>query len=271
MPAIDLSIDDLILDTENPRIPSADSQRDAIQRILAEQGEKLFALAESIAADGMSPIDRLLVVRENVKSKRFVALEGNRRVAALKLLHNPAVLTDLQVKSSLQKRLEQLAAGFDRKTVEPVACFEIANREVGMPWILLRHTGENEGKGVVDWTAVQKNRFRGKDPALQALEWVRLNGDLTEAQKERLGDKFPISTLERLLANPEVRKRLGIEIKNRTLCSGLPADELIKPLRRIVCDLGAKVVRVGQLMKSDQQISYIDSFDAESKSNHSKN
>ncbi len=149
MGAIDLQIEQLLLDSDNPRISGAASQRDTLQRLLDDQEEKLFALAESIASDGMSPIDRLLVVRQDNDSDRFIALEGNRRVAALKLLSNPTVLTGLEVKSSLRKRFEDLARNFDRSTVEPLACFEVSSREDGVPWLFLRHTGENEGRGVV--------------------------------------------------------------------------------------------------------------------------
>jgi len=124
----------------------------------------------------MSPIDRLLVVREKNGSDRFVALEGNRRVAALRILSNPSVLTGLQLKASLQKRFEELAKSFDRSAVEPIACFEVPTREEGTSWLFLRHTGENEGKGVVAWSGLAASRFRGTDPALQALEFVRSHG-----------------------------------------------------------------------------------------------
>lgn len=260
MGPVRLRIDELLLDTENPRIGDATSQRDALQKVLDDQEEKLYALAESIAAEGMSPIDRLLVLRENTQGKRFISLEGNRRVAALKILANPAVLTGLSVKASLQKRFEDLAASFDKSTVEPVDCYETRSRDEGASWIHLRHTGENEGRGVVNWSGLAASRFRGTDPALQALEFVRVHGNLTDAQASALGNEFPITTLDRLLSTPDVRKRIGVEIKNRKLYSALPPEELMKPLRRIVLDLAQKNVRVGQLMKKDQQIDYIDSF-----------
>lgn len=132
MVAMSLSIDKLLLDSENPRIGGAESQRDALQKILDDQEEKLFALAEHIVDEGLSPIDRLLVLREKEGSDRFIALEGNRRVAALKILVNPHMLTSLQTKASLQKRFEGLAKRFDRKEIEPIACFEVAHRDDGV-------------------------------------------------------------------------------------------------------------------------------------------
>jgi hypothetical protein len=270
MGPIRLTIDQLLLDTENPRIGDASSQHDALQRILDDQEEKLFELAQSIVADGMNPLDRLLVLRENKASNRFVALEGNRRVAALKILANPVVLTGLNLKPALQKRLEELAQNFNKARVEPLDGYEAVSREAGASWIHLRHTGENEGRGVVGWSGHAAARFRGTDPGLQALEFVRAYGNLTDSQKEATGNSFPITTLDRLLATPDVRKRIGVEIKNRKLYSALPPEELIKPLRRIVLDLAQKTVRVGQLMKKDQQLDYLEKFKKSDKPNLSK-
>ncbi len=63
---------------------------------------------------------------------------------------------------------------------------------------------------------------------------------LLRHKKEDIGNDFPITTLDRLLATPDVRKRIGVEVKNRKLYSALPAAELMKPLRRIVLDLAQR-------------------------------
>jgi hypothetical protein len=270
MGPIKAKIEQLLLDTQNPRIGDATSQHDALQKVLDDQEEKLFELAQSIATEGMSPIDRLLVLREKSNSNRFVALEGNRRVAALKVLANPAVLTGLNLKASLQKRFEELAKDFDKSAVEPIDCFEAESRDAGASWVHLRHTGENDGRGVVGWSGHAAARFRGTDPGLQALEFVKTFGNLTDTQKDALGNNFPITTLDRLLSTPDVRKRIGVEVKNRKLYSALPPEELMKPLRRIILDLAQKNVRVGQLMKKDQQIEYVEGFGKIEKPNLSK-
>ena len=54
MGAIDCSIDQLLLNSENPRNESAANQRDALQKILDDQEEKLFVLAEDIVEAGLS-------------------------------------------------------------------------------------------------------------------------------------------------------------------------------------------------------------------------
>ena len=64
MGSIDCTIDQLLLDSENPRNESAANQRDALQKVLDDQEEKLFVLAEDIVEAGLSPMDRILVLRE---------------------------------------------------------------------------------------------------------------------------------------------------------------------------------------------------------------
>lgn len=262
-----LEIDDLLLDTGNPRIGSAASQREALQKVLDDQGEKLYELASSIVDEGMSPIDRLLVLKDSTGSvERFVALEGNRRVAALKILANPTILSGMTVKPATQKRLDKLARTFDRKSVEPIDCYEVDTREDATTWLHLRHTGENEGRGVVGWSGVAASRFRGTHPALQALEFVRQYGGLTEQEKDGLGDRFPITTLDRLLSARHVRERIGVTVKDGKLLTALPAEEVMKPLRKIVLDLAEKKINVSGLKNKDQQAEYLDTFGRESQS-----
>lgn len=270
MAAINLSIDQLHLDSMNPRITGADTQRDVLQEVLDDQGEKLFALAEDIVDQGLSPIERLLVQREKKDSDRFITLEGNRRVAALKILANPHMLTSLHVKEPLQKRFEKLAKRFDRKDIEPIDCFEVASRDEGNQWIYLRHTGENEGRGVVGWSGLAASRFRGSDPALQALEFVRSYGNLNDDQKLLVDHAFPITTLDRLLSTREVRDLTGLEVAERKLRSGLSADEVMKPLRRMVLDLAEKRVNVSQLKNKAEQTVYIKTFGAADRPDLSK-
>lgn len=270
MAHLQLTIDDLALDGDNPRIPHAESQRQALQKILDDQQGKLAVLSESIAEKGLNPMDRFLVIRVSRNRPEFVVLEGNRRVAALRILVNPAVLSSLNVTLSLRKRLESIAAGFDRTKIEPIDCFEVESRAEGNYWLQLRHTGENDGQGIVGWSSLAQSRFTRKDPALQAMEFVKERGGLEPEESDSIGENFPITTLQRLLSSPDVRKRIGLEVRDGRLYTNLPGHEIIKPLRRMVLDLGSKRVRVGQLMTKAQQVKYVDSFDEASRPDLSK-
>lgn len=262
MPTKNLGIDRLELDLANPRISKATDQREAMQRIIDDQDVKLANLAESIVDEGLNPMDRLLVIKSENNRGRYAVLEGNRRVAALKVLKNPSVLGGLDVRPSLRARFESLAARFDPADVEPVACFEVSERAEGTSWIEQRHTGENEGKGIVNWSGVASSRFRGRDPALQALDFVLQHANLTDEQKGQIEEQFPISTLDRLLSTPGVRSKIGFEVRDGRLLTALPPDQAIKPLKRIVLDLAEKKINVTKLKLKNQQIDYVSQLGA---------
>jgi len=254
---------------ENPRITVATDQRDAMQKILNEQKVKLINLAESVAARGLNPMDRFLVLKSSNQDK-FIVLEGNRRILVIKLLRNPSLIDDLEMRDAFRKRLHKAAQGFDLKSVEPVDCFEVADRAEGTDWIRQRHMGEDGGRGVVDWSGLASSRFRGRDPALQALDFVLSHATLTEDQKDQIGIAKFITTLDRLLSTPTVRTAIGFDIDKGKLMTELPPEEALKPLKRIVLDLAEKKINVSRLKSKEQQNDYIDSLKAADRPNLSK-
>ncbi len=257
MPAKSLKLDSLDLDLENPRIKQAADQREAMQSIISEQKSKLINLAESIAEKGFSPIDRCLVMRSPHRAGHYIVLEGNRRVLAAKLLKGPALVANLEMPESHKRRLLKAGQKFDPKSIEPVDCFEIKDRPEGVEWIRQRHSGEDDGRGIVGWNAIAVARFKGRDAALQAMDFVGAHADLTEEQADLLAGKFPISTLDRLLSTPDVRRSIGFEIVNGKLQTELPPEEALKPLRRLIIDLAEKRVTVTDLKSKEQQLEYI--------------
>ena len=79
-----LDVSSLDFDTQNPRFPSeiaAGPTDELIEKFVRD--ERLLEVIESIANQGYFAGEPLLVVPHK---KRFVVLEGNRRLAALKLL-----------------------------------------------------------------------------------------------------------------------------------------------------------------------------------------
>jgi len=261
MPEIKLKIEDLILDHDNPRITHAEGQQEALQKIVKDQKTKLVKLAQSIAEHGLNPMDRLLVLRVHQKPERFIALEGNRRTAVFKLLTNPTVMTGLDMPPPMKKIIERLAEKFSKSKVEPISCFELASRQEGDYWLELRHKGENQGMGIVDWTSVQSQRFRNRSPAIQALEMVVERGGLTPEQRSKITEKFPLSTLQRFVEDRKVRNALGLDVKGGKLVTNLPASEVVKPLKKIVVDLANKDLKVGRVMTTDQMLGYVDDLD----------
>lgn len=260
MPEIKLRIDDLVLDNDNPRITHAEGQQQVLQKVVRDQKTKLVRLAESIIEHGLSPIERFMVMEVSQKPKRYVALEGNRRVTALRLLVNPAAMTGLVMPDGMQRSLEGLARIFDRSKIEPIDAYEVSSREEGRYWIELRHNGEDEGRGVVSWKPIVAARFRKKEPAIQAFDMVMEHGGFDEDAAENIRTGFSLTTLRRLMESRDVRAELGLAVENGQLCSILPGSELIKPLKKIVLDIAGKNVDSRRFNKTDKMLEYVRGF-----------
>lgn len=260
MAAIELKIEQLVLDNDNPRITHSDGQQQALQKVVKDQKTKLVRLAESIVEHGLSPIERFMVLEVSEKPKRYIALEGNRRVTALRLLTNSAAMTGLEMPNGMQRAIERLAKIFDKSKVEPIDAYEVGSREDGRYWIELRHNGEDDGRGVVGWKPIVAARFRKKEPAIQAFDMVLEHGGFSEDEAEAIRSGFSLTTLRRLMDSKDVRAEIGLVVKDGQLRTQLPGDELIKPLRKMVIDIAEKNVDSRRFNKTEPMLEYVRGF-----------
>ncbi len=130
MPNIEVSIDDLALNLKNPRFDGLDNQREALEKIVVSQGRKLVNLADDIATRGLSPAVRILVVADDGNPDQYIVLDGNRRLAALRVLVNPAALDGMaQVGDVTKKQLKALATSFNRSAIEPIDVYVCESEE----------------------------------------------------------------------------------------------------------------------------------------------
>lgn len=231
---IELTIDELLLDSENPRIGETESQNEALQKIIEEQGNKLANLASDIIDAGLNPIELMYVVADG---DSYVTAEGNRRLAALKLVNNPALVKRMAMPEALQNKFLALADRFNRSKIEPILCCEAESREEARRWIKLRHTGQNEGVGVVPWETLAKDRFAGDKRTGDVLEFVLRNGAFTSEQVRRISNNLSGTTLGRLVQSAKIRPLLGIEVDKGVMHAKVDPKEILKPLQRLVLDI----------------------------------
>jgi hypothetical protein len=231
-----VSVADLRLDGLNPRLEPTTGERDIIAALLEEQGDKLLNLADDIATHGLSPIDGVLVIQGPKSS--YIVVEGNRRVAALKLLANP----DLTDRSGYRDRFRAIAKGKDVPTSVPIVL--AGSRPEAKHWQDLRHAGEMEGRGTVRWSAEAVQRFR-RTPGNDADRGIRfaeaiekafpgnpeIQADLRTVRRDR------ITTLGRLAKDPTYRDRAGIEITDAGLVVHQPEELVERGIGRVLHDL----------------------------------
>lgn len=99
-----IKLTSLFVNTENYRFEPLSSQKEAIDKMIEDQGDKLYSLVDDIVTNGLSPVD-LIIVTPNEDSNKYVVLEGNRRITSLKLLNNPTLIDDKY--SPLRKKFQK--------------------------------------------------------------------------------------------------------------------------------------------------------------------
>src|SRR4051794_12842201 len=113
---------DLLIDAENPRLTRPNApQRDAFREMAKYQGRKLLALAKDIQRRGLNPSESMIVMPLNDDRKRFIVLEGNRRLTALKALENPELLVGAADRGVLDG-IRQLSREYQDNPIEVVQC-----------------------------------------------------------------------------------------------------------------------------------------------------
>ena len=151
-----IKLTSLLVNTENYRFEPQSSQKDAIDKMVEDQNEKLYALATDILKNGLSPVD-IIMVSPDSDTNRYVVLEGNRRVTTLKLLSNPSLIADEF--DNLRRKFQKLMKGNDISSLKSITCAVFDTPEEADIWIKRKHAGEQGGIGTVTWNAQQKRSF----------------------------------------------------------------------------------------------------------------
>lgn len=257
---LNVKLSNLYLDLHNPRYEEQRSQNEALNTIAEEQKDKLLVLLRDIIAHGLNPSDIPIVMPDKERVNGYIVLEGNRRIAALKLFKKPAILTSASLRQKYSKLNEKNKEGI----VKSIECLVVDSREEANLWIERKHEGEMNGAGTVRWDNVQKSRFlaskTGKDSkAVQLIDFLKAatNGD--EEFASQLG-KVSATNLERLISTPEVCSDLGLVYNHGEFSSKYEWEEILKGLKAIVKRLSQDDFNVSQIYLKDDRLKFMGSI-----------
>jgi hypothetical protein len=259
----EIPVAQLLLDVKNPRLPQVQgSQREAIRTMARTLGGKFVALAEHIITNGLSLGDLPIVIPSDDEPDQYEVLDGNRRLAVIRSLETPELVA-AALNSAAAKKLSTQSSRYKKNPIESMLCVVMDSRKEADPWIQLRHRGESGGAGLARWDGVQGARYDSRVgkmlPQLDVLNFVREQGDLDAHTLTKL-DTFPITTLERLVKDRDIRHRIGFDLAGGEIKTRYPADEIIKPLFKMVRDLAIGTVTVSDLKRKDQRLKYAAEF-----------
>ena len=139
----------LALDHRNPRLFLSGELSDEVA-IIAQlyRSEDLGELLQSIAANGYLDIEPLVVLREGQK---LTVLEGNRRLAAIRLFERPSLADQISKRERLRISIPTLPEHF-RSTLQEVSVYRVESRVDARSFIGFKHIN-----GAAKWQSYAKS------------------------------------------------------------------------------------------------------------------
>ncbi|WP_133167953.1 hypothetical protein [Burkholderia gladioli] len=262
-----VSVTQLDLDTHNPRTTPEGNQTDALRSLLAVErdGEKVYELARDICDVGMlDPGDRLFVLPSKEKN-RFIVLDGNRRLAALRLLSQPGLIEreDIGLNQSLRNRFKRLQVDHANNWPSNIDVAVFDTREQANRFIRLRHTGENAGAGRSAWSALQIARF-DHTGIWQCLSALRDAGELgLDVLNELDRSEFNITSFDRVVSTEEFQRRYDCSVGKNSFFPGGDAPRAMKALGKVANDVAfGRVHSRGEFAEAKTMSAYFEEVDA---------
>lgn len=269
----------LHLDSKNPRLGRETllrAPREIIQYLF--EHDKALEVAQSITNRGYFPNEPLLAIKENA---RYVVVEGNRRLAALKALREPGLLEGF-----IERQVERLS----RRITDPQSIAripvtiapsrratdrQIAGRHIGTP--VLAWQAENRASFILDkieegydndelhdllgftLSDIQKAR------QTRAIADMARSLDLPEEVKAKLDNPRAklFTTLERVFDSSVGRDYLKVEPdSDHGLRGTTTKNEFLRGFQKLVADVALGKQSSRTLNTNDNIRAYFESWDS---------
>ena len=178
-------VDELRFDRFNPRLLGQNASA-SDEFIIAQlyRSAELDELLQSVSTNGYLDIEPLIVLADSNSGKGLVVLEGNRRLATLRLLREENLVRKIGTSQNLRIKIppvdDSLRSSFDKVSVYPVATRESARSFIGFKHI----------NGAAKWDSYAKAWF--------AADWYRNRDVSLEEIARAIGDRH--DTIKRMVS-----------------------------------------------------------------------
>ena len=179
-----VAIEQLSLDRGNPRLVGQ-VERATDEGIVARlySSAELDELLQSISANGYLDIEPL-VAMHGPDDAALIVLEGNRRLAAIRLLREPELAHRIERSENIRIPVPAIDESL-RGTLDRVSVYLVGSRESARAFIGFKHIN-----GPAKWDAYAKARF--------AADWYEKEGTGLEEIAAAIGDRH--DTVKRMVS-----------------------------------------------------------------------
>jgi Ca2+-binding EF-hand superfamily protein len=256
----EISIEDLNLDLSNYRAIPQTTEKDAVDTILSISPDNFWALFESIIEKGYSGTENIIVL-DNEKNK--IVMEGNRRIAVLKLIYG--LVPDFPLEKFYVDQIASLSKEWKTKNSK-IPCAVYSAKEIGTVrnLISLIHA-KGEKARREEWKSIAKARFgrdikNQKEYGLDLFDkYLATASDISDSLKKKWSGTFEITILDEALQ--QIVKKLNLK-SVKELVDSYPQShkELFNNLIFSIGNgiIGYKEIRDQSFLTNDQFSEFLD-------------
>jgi hypothetical protein len=128
------------------------------------------------------------------------------------LLNDPDLIgTDFK---TIKTEFKKMNSKMGKTRIRTIHCVITSDENMANEWIRLKHTGQNEGVGIVDWNSQQTGRFnirfKGEpDVYIRFLDNLKIMNEIPENYKTSF-HRIKKTNLVRLISDPDIRNFVGV-------------------------------------------------------------
>jgi len=205
-----IQLKDILVNLNNPRYEQEADEESEMAKILSDRNRP-FELMKDIAKNGLDPSDLIILIYEESLGK-YVVMEGNRRITALKVLNDPkTVPSSIKNRDQILKKIHKIIKEYNFQPIIKVQSVVYKSDDPLLKhFIELKHTGERKGAGRVKWDTESKARFSSTDFFRNYLI------DFLKTVHKDIQDNFGLTTIERIISDPKMRVAIGLIVGKKT-------------------------------------------------------
>jgi len=233
-----LEIEKLSIDLKNFRTTPQKKESDAVKAMISIKPDRFFAIMESIIEDGYLPTESIILLKDGTK---LIVKEGNRRIAALKLIHGHFRINDYGIPTSIIDKIKALGPVWKKDNAKvPCTIFNSSEADKADRVVTLAH-GKGEKASRDPWNSVARARHNrdvksASEPALDILEkYLKAGQNLTGQQKERWGGDYPLTVLNEAIS--KIYSRFEV-VSSAELAKKYPKINFLSGLEEMIRDIG---------------------------------
>ena len=227
-----IKISELTLWDENPRFPDKyfnQTEKELINFFLQNKNFKIRELAEAIVEDFDLPqLEKIIVLELHDQN---IVIEGNRRLTAYKLLANPELTEDKNLRNFFKELSKNIPINKDYE----LECLITDDIEEALKYVDRKH---NNGNYVIGWGQAERDNFKARRgrPSNKELFRIEISKivkslDIPEKLKEQVLGKGYVTTFFRIIDSKPAYDLYGFSFQNGQL---IIADKDFKEKLKII-------------------------------------